>query len=32
MKKCLENGYIYKVNSSTDPMFLSLFEPGIIAA
>lgn len=29
MKKCLENGYVYKVNSSIDTMFLTLFVPGI---
>ena len=32
MKKCLTSGYMYKVNSCEDRMFLSLFEPGIIVA
>ena len=32
MKKCLTSGYMYKVNSCEDLMFLSLFEPGIIVA
>lgn len=28
MKKCLKNGYIFKVNSLEDHMFLPLFDPG----